>query len=242
KKAMDIAKKMNNKILKHEASAIYGGLISYQGITGFIKETAKKTINPEKLISYYQQTREGSNHIYTNIMKWSEQILNEKENHHSRVSDTAIIIFRVLDGMRRYLKDTNVDIEDDSQRVIHIGEWDEGNFNSENKALLSFDVTSVLQEKKDGIYNICLDYIDSQSGTEIKAVYLNELQPGGGEKTVAAVAENLKRLSVWEPWVDYKLAVNQVKKGMKYRVMIDTSAMEKGETSARGMIGIRKVK
>jgi len=239
--AIKIAKEMNNNELIYEAKSIYGGLLAYVAITKFISEIAKKSINSDVLVQSYNDCKYASNIVYKNILKWSKEILNEKEKYHTRLYDTATVLFRVLDGMKRYFDDTNVKTEKDKQRVEHIGSWDEQSFNGEKAVLLNFDITDNLQKHKKGTYNVSLDFVEGQSGTDITRIFVREIQKAGGEKTTAQVYNNFKRLSVWGPWAEYKLKINKVKSNCRYKLYIDIEGMENDEKTCRGIIGLRKI-
>ncbi len=240
RKAIEVAKEMKNDQLVAQAKSILGGLLAYEGITGFISELTKKSIDSEKLIGYYKLTKKASNMVYKNVLAWSKDILLEQEKHHFRVTDTSVVLFRALDGMKRYLNDTQVKCSN-KQRIMHVGEWDEGAFSSKHDALLSFDITKMITENKKGTYHVCFDYIEGQSGTEIYRVFLREIQKAGGEKTISKVASNMKRVAIWSPWSEYQLKVKKVNKDCQYKLYIDVNGMEKGEKTCRGMVGLRKI-
>ena len=242
KLAIDIAKKMKNKVLVYEANCIYGGLIAYNAITSFIKEIDKKAIDTTKLIKWYEDTKKASNIVYKNILKWSKEILTEDEKHHVRVTDTSVVLFRALDGMKKYFDETNIKIENDNQRIIHVGEWDESLFENKDNTILKYDVSEILKKNKKGTYHMSLDYIKSQSGTEIVRAFIREVQKAGGEKTTSQVRVNMKRVSIWAPWAEYIIKVNKVKQECKYILCLDVKGMEKGEKTCKGMLGLRKVK
>ncbi len=240
RKAIEIAKEMVNDQLESQAKCILGGLLAYEGVMGFISELEKKSINSDKLIEYYKATKKASNMVYKNILAWSKDILLEREKHHVRVTDTSSVLFRALDGMKRYLDDTQVKCSK-KQRIIHVGEWDEGSFSSNHDALLSFDITDTITSNKSGTYHVCFDYINGQSGTEIYRVFLREVQQAGGEKTISQLTGNIKRLAIWAPWAEYPFKVKKVNKDCQYKLLIDVTGMEKGEKTCRGMVGLRKI-
>jgi len=240
-KAIKIAKKLKSKELVYEAKSIYGGLLAYVAVNNFISEIAKKSINREVLIKSYNDCKVASNIVYKNVLKWSKEILNENEKYHTRLYDSATVLFRVLDGMKRYFDDTNVEIEYDKQRVEHVGSWDEQSFNGEKAVLLTFDITDKLQKHKKGTYNVSLDFVKGQSGTDITRIFVREIQKAGGEKTTAQVYDNFKRLSVWGPWAEYKLKIKKVKKDCRYILYMDIKGMENDEKTCRGIVGLRKI-
>ena len=175
------------------------------------------------------------------IIRWSSGIMPEGTIHMRRVIDTAMVLYRALDGFKRYFDETNVDVGDGNETVIPLGEWDESSFDDKGRGVLEFDITPYLQENGNGTYFISLDYIDSESGTDISRITLMERQPGGGEKPATYVRADLRRLSVWAPWSEYPLHVKNLSIMSDYYLRLDVSGMDKGAKTCRGLAGIRKV-
>ncbi|MFO7636625.1 MAG: hypothetical protein R6W96_04890, partial [Clostridia bacterium] len=233
-KAIAIAREMDNPILLCEAKCLLGGLMAYRGLTGFMDEK-----EPKGLFAHYGTIREASVLVYENILEWSALILGEGEKPHSRVMDTAVILMRALDGMKRHLEGAGV-FPNDSQRVLDVGEWTEKDFGMAGPGL-TFDVTGLLQERGPGLYHVCLDFVDSQSGTDIRGIHIKEMRQDGGERIVARVADDTKRLSMWEAWVEYTITVKGVLPEHKYALCLDANGPAESGQTCRGMAGLRKL-
>jgi len=240
-KALELALEMDEDSLIYEAKCIIAGLKAYRSINGFISEIDKKSINVEKLKIYFQDLRKSARTMRKSIIRWSSMVVMDGSIHMRRVIDTSMILYRVLDGFKRYFDETNVQPGNVKGTVHPLGEWDESAFGKAGKGVLEFDVTSYLKENEKGLYYISLDYVDSASGTDVNRITLMERQPGGGEKPVSFVRADLRRMSVWAPWSEYPLNIGAVSVMSEYYLRIDISGMDKGSDTCRGLAGIRKV-
>lgn len=240
-KALETACVMENESLKCEAKCVISGLKAYIVITGFIKEIEKKSINIEKLLEYFEELNKSAKVMRKSIMKWSSLMIMDGTVPMRRVIDTAMVLYRALDGFKRYFDETSVPMGDRTDTVIPLGEWDESCFGKDGNGILEYDVSSFIRDNGKGRYYISMDFFESASGTDINRLTLVERQPGGGEKPFAFVRAELRRISVWEPWVEYPLKINRISKLNEYILRIDVSGMEKDAKTCRGLVGIRKV-
>lgn len=240
-KALELALVMDRDSLIYESRCVLAGLKAYKCITGFISEIDKKSIDVDKLMTYYTELRKSARMMRKSIMKWSSMIIMDGSIHMRRVIDTAMILYRALDGFKRYFDETNVQPDSIKGTVHNLGEWDESAFDENGKGLLEFDVTSFMQENGRGLYFVSMDYVQSASGTDINRITLMERQPGGGEKAVSYVRADLRRLSVWAPWNEYPLKCGTPSSICEYYLRIDISGLDKDAKTCRGLAGIRKV-
>ena len=240
KKALVIAKEMGELQYILEARCTLSGLRAYKYVTDFIKDTAGKSQDAGRMIGYYKGLSKAASRMRKSILKWSKLMLTEGEMHHMRVTDTSMVLYRALDGMRRYLEETGVLNDNDSVTVKPVGEWDESFF-SETKAVAEFDVTDYLIENGKGTYYISLDFSEGESGTDFNSITIREKGPAGGEKCAAVVRTVIRRSSVWAPWSECPLKIGKLNEKCRYILRMDLSAMEKGEKTCRGLVGIRKV-
>lgn len=240
-KALLIARTIDNDSLKYEAKCIIAGLKAYIVISGFIKEIEKKSINIEKLLMYFDELKKAAGTMQKSIMKWSSLVIMDGSVPMRRVVDTSMVLFRALDGFKRYFDETNVPVGDISETVHPLGEWDESCFGKDGNGVLEYDVSSFIRENGKGRYFISLDFIESASGTDFNRITLVERQPGGGEKPFAFVRADLRRMSVWTPWIEYPLIVNTPGNLNEYILRLDISGIEKDAKTCRGLAGIRKI-
>ncbi len=241
KKALAIARKIEERDLVYEAKCVIAGLKAYKCITGFIKEIDKKSISTEKLIRYYKELKKSAVIMRKSIIGWSEYLTMNGTVPMRRVVDTSMIFYRVLDGFKRYFDETNVQIGDTPETVYPIGEWDKGIFNKSGCGVLKFDITKYLKKNGKGTYYVSLDFIESASGTDFNRITLDEIQPGGGEKPVSFVRADLKRLSVWGPWIEFPIKIEKPNIMCDYILRMDISGLDKDAASCRGLVGMRKV-
>lgn len=240
KKALGLAVEMDEPELICEARCVTACLEAYKYVTGFIAEIDKKTIDTGKLLRYYKGLRKCAETVRKNIMKWSALMIPDGTTHMRRVIDTSMILYRALDGIKRYFDDTNVQAAGFPGIVTHLGEWDEGSFNDKGTGLLEYDVTDYISKNGEGRYYLSLDYIESASGTDFNRITIYEQYPGGGEKPVAFVRAELRRISVWAPWIEYTILMKKPLPACRYILRMDISGMEKGAETCRGLAGIRK--
>lgn len=240
-KALDIAINMDENCLVYEASCVLAGLRAYMAITGFIKEIDKKSIDTSKLLRYFTSLKKAAKTMRKSIMQWSELAIMDGSVPMRRVIDTSMVLYRALDGFKRYFDETNVQIGDVRQTVHHLGEWDESAFDENGNGILEYDLTSYLLDNGKGRYYVSMDFVESASGTDINGITLVERQPGGGEKQLAFVRADLRRLSVWAPWIEYPLAVGKPGMFNQYILKVDVSGMDKDTKTCRGLAGIRKI-
>ena len=92
-----------------------------------------------------------------------------------------------------------------------------------------------------GTYYVSLDFVESSSGTDFNRITLDEIQPGGGEKPVSFVRADLKRLSVWGPWIEFPIKIEKPNIMCDYILRMDISGIDKDAASCRGLVGMRKV-
>ncbi|MBN1624508.1 MAG: hypothetical protein JW903_09070 [Clostridia bacterium] len=239
-KALGIAKEIGTKELILEARCVLAGLKAYLHVTSFINEISKSSIDTEKVIVCYSGLRKAAYSMRKSIDKWSSLILPPGQTPHNRVVDTEMVLFRALDGIKRYMVETGISTSTDSCSVTALGEWDESIFNG-SKAIVRFDITEYLKKYGPGNYYASLDFIEGESGTDFDTITIRESGPAGGEKCVSRVTAELRRMSVWAPWNEYPIKVVSVNDNCRYYLRMDLSAMEKGEKTCRGLIGIRKV-
>lgn len=240
-KALEIAYEIDEQLLIYEAKATIAGLKAYKAIDSFISEIDKKSINTDKLIKNFNLLKKAAESMRKSIMKWAAYVTMDGTVQMKRVIDTSIVLYRALDGFKRYFDETNVQIGNIPQTVNPLGEWDEGSFGKDGTGTIDYDVTSYLQENGKGRYYVSLDFVDSDSGTEFDNITLIERQPGGGEKTVSFVLADIRRMSVWSPWREYPIKINFPGIINEYILRVDISGMEKGAKTCRGLVGIRKV-
>ncbi|MFO7612708.1 MAG: hypothetical protein R6W99_09545 [Clostridia bacterium] len=241
RKALSAAGETGEKSLVCEARCVIAGLRAYIGITGFIEEIEKNSINTEKLLTFYNELRDAAGDMRKAILKWNRLLTMDGAIPMRRVVDTSMVLYRALDGFDRYFKDTGVQTEEFSGIVKHLGEWDESNFDKDGNGVLEYDVTDYINRLGKGRYYISLDFIDSESGTDVNRITLVEKQPAGGEKPIACVSADLRRMSVWTPWIEYPLEVRKPVGVCRYILRMDISGLEKGPGTCRGLAGIRKV-
>jgi hypothetical protein len=240
RKALRIAKEIGIKELILEARCVLAGLKAYSNVTSFITEISKSSIDTEKVIACYKGLRKAAYAMRKSIEQWSALILPPGQTPHRRVIDTEMVLFRALDGIKRYMVETGISSGTDSCSVAALGEWDESIFN-ESKAVVRFDITDYLKKHGPGNYYVSLDFIEGESGTDFDTLTIRESSPAGGEKCISRVTAELRRMSVWAPWNEYPIKIAKVKDNCRYFLRMDLSAMEKGEKTCRGLIGIRKV-
>ncbi|MBN2557676.1 MAG: hypothetical protein JXB33_02850 [Clostridia bacterium] len=240
-KALSAADATGEKSLVCEARCVIAGLRAYISITGFIEEIEKTSINTEKLLSFHGGLREAAADMRISILKWNRLMTMDGAIPMGRVVDTSMVLYRALDGFGRYFKDTGVQLEEFSGTVTHLGEWDESSFDKDGNGVLEFDVTEYINRLGKGRYYISLDFIESESGTDVSRITLVEKQPAGGEKPFACVNADIKRVSVWAPWAEYPLEVRKPVGLCRYILRMDVSGLEKGRGTCRGLAGIRKV-
>jgi hypothetical protein len=238
---LKIARKLKRDEYIHEAECVISGLSAYKSITGFLSEINDKKPNVKKLQGYYEKLRADAAKMYSCILMWSDIILMDRESCMYRVMDTASILLRVLDGFNRYLTETGFSVDNTMERVVHLGTWDESVFNSRKKGVLEFDITAILKKGGMGTYQVCLDFINSDSGTDVESILILEQQPAGGRKTVSISKDRYERLSVWKPWAEYRISVRKLNAGAVYLLHLDISGLENNRETCRGMAGIRKI-
>ena len=239
--ALLIAYEIDEASLIYEAKCVIAGLKAYKAIAGFINEIDKKSINSEKLIRYFNELKKVADTMRKSIMKWVALVTMDGTVQMKRVIDTSIVLYRALDGFKRYFDETNLQLSEISQTVSPLGEWDESSFGRDGKGIIEYDVTSYIHENGKGRYYISLDFVDSDSGTDLDNITLVEKQPGGGEKSVSFVIADIVRMSVWSPWREYPIKVNNLGIINEYILRMEISGMEKGAKTCRGLVGIRKV-
>ncbi len=239
--ALLIAYEIDEASLIYEAKCVIAGLKAYKAIAGFIKEIDKKSINSEKLIRYFNELKKVADTMRKSIMKWVALVTMDGTVQMKRVIDTSIVLYRALDGFKRYFDETNLQLGEISQTVSPLGEWDESSFGRDGKGIIEYDVTSYLHENGKGRYYISLDFVDSDSGTDLDNIILVERQPGGGEKSISFVIADILRMSVWSPWREYPIKVNNPGIINEYILRMEISGMEKEAKTCRGLVGIRKV-
>ncbi|MBN2764500.1 MAG: hypothetical protein JXR41_15505, partial [Bacteroidales bacterium] len=240
RRALGIAKEIGTKELVLEARCVLAGLKAYSYVTSFITEISKSSIDTEKVIVYYKGLKKAAYAMRKSIEKWSTLKLPPGQTPHRRVVDTEMVLFRALDGIKRYMVETGISSVTDSCSVIALGEWDESIFNG-SKAVVRFDITEHLKKYGPGNYYVSLDFVEGESGTDFNTITIRESGPAGGEKCISRVTAELRRMSVWAPWNEYPIKVVSVKDNCRYYLRMDLSAMEKGEKTCRGLIGLRKV-
>lgn len=240
-KALVLAENMGEKAYIYESRCVIAGLKGYRNLSGFIREIDKQSINTEKLKKYYSELKISAADMRKNILKWNRLIIMENDIPMKRVIDTSMIFYRALDGFYRYFENTNTGVEKSPEIVTHLGEWDESVFDKDGSAVLEYDVTSYIKENGKGTYYISLDFTESESGTDINRVTLHERQIGGGEKPVAYVRADMKRISVWRPWSEYPIKIKAPGFYSEYILKIDIRGLLKNAKTCRGMTGIRKV-
>lgn len=240
-KALEISRIMDEPSLKCEAKCVLAGLKAYIAISGFIKEIDKKSIDTDKLLKYFNELKKAADTMRKSIMKWSSLKTMEGSVPMRRVVDTAMILYRAMDGFKRYFDETNILTGESAQTVHPLGEWDESNFDGNGNGVLEFNISSFVKANKKGKYYISLDFVESASGTDINRITLLEKQPGGGEKSVAFVRADLRRMSVWAPWIEYPMTINTISDFNEYLLRLDISGIEKDAKTCRGLVGIRKV-
>ncbi len=240
-KALELALEMDEECLVYEARCVAAGLKAYKSISGFISEIDKKSINVDKLKDYFQDLRKSARVMRKSIMRWSSLAIMDGLIHMRRVIDTSMILYRALDGFKRYFDETNV-LPGNVKGTVHpLGEWDESAFDAAGNGVLEFEVTSFIRKYGKGLYYVSLDYIDSASGTDVNRITLMERQPGGGEKPVSFVRADLRRMSVWAPWTEYPLNVGTPSTVCEYYLRLGVSGLDEGAKTCRGLAGIRKI-
>jgi hypothetical protein len=108
-------------------------------------------------------------------------------------------------------------------------------------AALEFDITEYISQNREGRYYISLDFIESNSGSDINCIYVIERQRAGGQKTVAYCKADYKRLSVWEPWAEYPLRLKNINPLSGYYLALDITGATRDNGTCRGLVGIRKL-
>ncbi len=239
-KALGIAVEMGRKEYIYEARSVLAGLEAYDYITTFISEIAKTSIDSDKITHCFEGLEKAARSMRKSIKKWSKTVLPPKQIPHRRVIDTEMILFRALDGIKRYMEETGISSGEYGCTVIPLGEWDESVF-SDSKAVLKLEITDILKKYGCGNYYISLDFIEGESGTDFNTLAIREQGPAGGEKCVSSVTADLRRMSVWAPWTEYPIKIAKINENCRYYLRMDLSAMEKGEKTCRGLIGLRKV-
>jgi len=240
-KALEVAYEIDEASLVYEAKSTIAGLKAYKAIAGFINEIDKKSINSDKLIKHFNDLKKSAGTMRKSIMKWATLVTLDGTVQMKRVIDTSIVLYRALDGFKRYFDETNVQLGNISETVSPLGEWDESSFGRDGNGIMEYDITSYLHEKGKGRYYVSLDFVDSDSGTNFDNITLVERQPGGGEKTVSVVTADIKRMSVWSPWRELPIKIDNPVIVNDYILRLEISGMEKGAKNCRGLVGIRKV-
>ena len=240
REALELAGELGSKEYILEARCVLAGLVAYDHITTFIEEINRTEIDQEIILKCYMGLKKAAFTMRKSIGKWSRMMLPEGQTPHRRVVDTQMVLFRALDGIKRYMEETGIITESDPCNVTPVGEWDETIFTG-SSAVVSIDITEYLAGHGKGKYYISLDFVEGESGTDFHTMTIREKGPAGGEKCVSRVSSDLRRMSVWAPWIEYPVTVQEVRENCRYYLRMDLSAMEKGEKTCRGLIGLRKV-
>lgn len=239
--AESLAASAGLKLQKYEAGCVKAGLMAYTCVTDFLAELEKQSIDTQMLTDRFVQLKTAAETMRKSIIKWSKGILPESETPMYRVVDTSMILYRALDGFKRYFDRTGVRLEAMTETVEPVGEWDEGSMDEKGNAVLEFDITEYVVQNREGRYYVSLDFIESDSGSDINCIYVIERQRAGGQKTAAYCKAEYKRLSVWAPWAEYPLKLKNINPMSGYHLAIDMTGAPKGKGTCRGLAGIRKV-
>ncbi len=241
KRAEVAAKGSGSKVFKYEARCTAAGLEAYICITDFLLELEKQSIDTEMLMERFTRLRKAAAMMHKSITKWNRSIMPEGETPMYRVVDTAMVLYRALDGFKRYFDRTGVKTDDMHETVEAVGEWDENTFDDRGNAIVELDVTDYMRKNGFGRYSVSLDFVESDSGSDINSICLVERQRAGGRKTVARSNAELMRLSVWKPWAEYPLKLSKINSRSEYFLRLDITGIPKGGGTCRGLAGIRKL-
>jgi hypothetical protein len=126
-------------------------------------------------------------------------------------------------------------------RCRELGQWSAADFAAGPQQTLTFDATPYVTQPGD--YSICLDFVDSAYGTDVRGVSIVALE-GEARRQVLPSADPVGGVSIWERWRDARVSVPEILPGCRYLVQIDAQGLPDDAPPDRrtcaGTVGIRR--